>query len=434
MNLFEIIKLIWEGLTWKRSSGEVTAPTPHPNAPPKPLPSIGKVIVDHEARRDKNGNLAIYKLPANDGGGKYEAAGINDKYHPKALAELRAMAPEYRDAYAAEYIENYVRKGTGLTQPTGLRKGTLLFILDTAFNRGPGGAAWVVQDALIRLGYKIYHDRLWGNQTRSALLAEDFKKTDRLVVELWESRKRYEVEIVNPRHPAGSRDKFWNGMVNRWDKIATIANDWNKKEPVKPETKKKATKPRLSDPAPDYITLPRESNSSLNAFYGTANSSGSYLDWFSFPVDNMALYSRGGNGLKDRDGDGRDEHRCHSAIVDRLEAALQEIFYTLGKAEFERQGWNIYGGCFNYRKKTSGGSLSTHSWGIAIDINPDQNGWKQYSTTFSDAAINIMEKYGFLSAFRAWGHDAMHFQACIPSIKKNSYYGRNGLPKNIRTA
>jgi hypothetical protein len=180
------------------------------------------------------------------------------------------------------------------------------------------------------------------------------------------------------------------------------------------------------------ITLPRESTSSLNAFYGTASKSGHYLTWFSFPVSNVRLYSESGTPLSSRVGDDRDDHRCHKAIAERLEAALQEIYDTLGREQFEKEGWNIYGGCFNYRVKRGGSSLSTHSWGIAIDVNPGKNAFQSRTTTFSAEAIDIMEKHGFLSGGRAWGKDWMHFQAAIPNLSAGSYYAVHGLPKWIK--
>lgn len=186
------------------------------------------------------------------------------------------------------------------------------------------------------------------------------------------------------------------------------------------------------DPPGWKIILPHERD--LNRFYGSANSLGSYLEWFSFPVSNMRLYSRSGASLTDRDGDGRDEHRCHKKVREGLEDALQEIFDTLGRERFEKEGWHVYSGCFNYRRKRGGSSLSTHSWGIAIDINGAENAFQQRTTTFSNTALDIMEKHGFLSGGRAWGKDWMHFQAAIPNISSGSYYALHGLPKHIQAA
>ncbi|MBB4379745.1 hypothetical protein SAMN05216573_11638 [Bradyrhizobium sp. Rc3b] len=46
-------------------------------------------ILSFEARRDKQGRLTIYRLPADDGGGAYEVAGINERFHPE---EARMLA------------------------------------------------------------------------------------------------------------------------------------------------------------------------------------------------------------------------------------------------------------------------------------------------------------------------------------------------------
>ncbi|MCL5407726.1 MAG: M15 family metallopeptidase [Patescibacteria group bacterium] len=71
---------------------------------------------------------------------------------------------------------------------------------------------------------------------------------------------------------------------------------------------------------------------------------------------------------------------------------------------------------YNNRSKVGGGGKSLHSWGIAIDINPDSNPYQpgNYGPPQSDIPIqivNIFKKYGF-----AWGgdwpgeRDPMHFE------------------------
>lgn len=400
-----------------------TFPSLTPTAPEEPAtPSagdldIGLAIVDFEARRDTNGHLAVYPLPANDGGGSEEIAGINSRYHPEELAKLKAMPPALREEEAARYIQDYTRRMTGLPENSSLRKGTLFFLLDTTFNRGGGGSAWVAQTALRSLGYSVIRDRMWGPKTRAALVAADNEHPNQVVDLLRSAREMYERDVV------GYRSNLWKGLVSRWNRVRDIAQKWNEAET--PST----TPPVISPPASEQqIFLPAEGTVSLNAYYGTASPSGGYLDWFSFPADNIRLYNRSGANLSDRTGNGLDDHRCHGKIRDRLEAALRAVYKALGNAEFERQGWHVYGGCFNYRKRRGGSTLSTHSWGIAIDINPDENPFHGTSTTFSDEAIEIMERHGFLSGGRAWGKDWMHFQAAIPHISEDSYYAEHGLP------
>jgi hypothetical protein len=187
----------------------------------------------------------------------------------------------------------------------------------------------------------------------------------------------------------------------------------------------------LPQPAATY-RLPRETSAAMTAFYGAPSKSPTNLAWFSFPYDGVRLYSRKGSPIRDAVGnDGLPDHRCHEMLVGRFQTALQEIYITLGRAQFESEGWHCYGGFHNYRKKTGGSGLSTHAWGIAVDLNQDENSYNSRTTTFSDRGIDIMERWGFLSGFRAWGRDAMHFQAAVPNLSSGSYYARNGFPKNI---
>ena len=432
------MKAVFEGILrfLQLIFGSDPEPQPEPRRTPPAPPSgpepaegrIGLAIVDLEARRDANGHVKIYKLPGNDRGGSYEIAGINDKYHPEALARLKTLPPSEREQAAAEYIEKYTREMTGIGISSALRDGTEFFVLDSTFNRGGGGSAWIVQTALRALGHCIIRDRHWGPKTRAALEAADRDQSDHIVRRLRESRERYERNLV------GYRANFWKGLVNRWDKVAAIANEWNGQEaaaPVPPEPAPPAYDSGDYEP-PQSIRLPREGTQSLNAYYGTAKPGADYLDWFSFPSDNIRLYNRSGAGLSDRTGNGLDDHRCHKAVKDALQAALKEIFDTLGRKRFEKEGWHVYGGCYNYRRKRGGSNLSTHSWAIAIDINPNENTLRSSSTSFSDEAIEIMEKHGFLSGGRAWNKDYMHFQAAIPHISPGSYYARHGLPKHIK--
>ena len=186
----------------------------------------------------------------------------------------------------------------------------------------------------------------------------------------------------------------------------------------------------LPQPMPSY-RLPRESNASISAVYGPPSAGDAQLAWFSFPHPGTRLYSRDGAVLRTYVGDSRLDHRTHKLLADRLTNALAEIYATLGTEQFEREGWHVYGGSHNYRPKVGGSTLSTHAWAAAVDMNPAENVFAQRTTTFSDRAIDVMERWGFLSGGRAWGKDWMHFQAVIPSVSAGSHYAKNGLPKNI---
>ncbi len=230
---------------------------------------------------------------------------------------------------------------------------------------------------------------------------------------------------------------LYQGAIAGWAGPATVAA-WRQSHGLVP------TPPPVVMPDPptpgdlprpaEYYTLPRETTAAMTAYYGAPSSSPDYLAWFSFPMLTR-LYDRGGAFLGDKVGDdGLPDHRTHRLLAGRLQAALSEIYATLGRDEYVRQGWHVYGGSHNYRKKVGGSSLSTHSWALAVDMNPDENPYARTASTFSPQSIDIMEKWGFLSGYRAWGKDAMHFQAAIPNLSSGSYYSRNGFPKNIRIA
>lgn len=96
---------------------------------------------------------------------------------------------------------------------------------------------------------------------------------------------------------------------------------------------------------------------------------------------------------------------CNKRMVPALTKAFQNI-RTRG-LEDEVKTWE---GCFNIRKKRGLGSMSLHSWGLAIDINA---AWNRLGTdgTMSPALVKC-----FTDAGLEWGghwtgrKDPMHFQ------------------------
>jgi hypothetical protein len=98
---------------------------------------------------------------------------------------------------------------------------------------------------------------------------------------------------------------------------------------------------------------------------------------------------------------------CHKLLIPTFE----QVFATI-------QGWGLpgkitsFGGCFEFRaQKRNAAKLSTHAWGIAIDINPLEN--EQGTAGNMDASvIDVFREVGF-----EWGgdwpgraKDPMHFQ------------------------
>jgi hypothetical protein len=171
-------------------------------------------IVASEARRDKLGRLRVYRLPAADGGGTYEVAGINDRYHPQAAAKLRDLLAANRQAHAEAYIRTYLLDYTSIVTKWTDHPAIESFLRDSAFNRGPKGALRILQIAL-----KVADDGKWGPKTKAALTAA-LKQPGALLQQLRTARESYEIRVAPP---VGARAKFWQGLVNRWDKALSFA-------------------------------------------------------------------------------------------------------------------------------------------------------------------------------------------------------------------
>lgn len=172
---------------------------------------MAESIVQFEGRRDPQGHLRVYILPPGDGGGRYEVAGINDRYHPQEATRLRALIDVGRfdeaEDYAADVIADYtdvVSKWTTVPQIEA-------YLRDVAFNRGPGGAAKILQMAL-----GVHVDGGVGPETLGALRMAE-KNPDKLLTALRAAREQYELRV------AGRRERFWKGLVNRCDNSLDFA-------------------------------------------------------------------------------------------------------------------------------------------------------------------------------------------------------------------
>ena len=172
---------------------------------PKKIDMAG-FILDSEARRDKQGNLRIYNLPAADGGGSYEVAGINDRYHPEAASKLKQLIGDGKQWEAEEYIKAYLLDYTNVVADWTRNAAVEAFLRDTAFNRGPKGALRILQIAL-----GVPDDGKWGPITQAAM---GKNTTTELLDKLRKARETYELRVAPP---VGARKQFWTGLQNRWD-------------------------------------------------------------------------------------------------------------------------------------------------------------------------------------------------------------------------
>jgi D-alanyl-D-alanine carboxypeptidase len=144
----------------------------------------------------------------------------------------------------------------------------------------------------------------------------------------------------------------------------------------------------------------------LVRIFGTPNKTGAkYLTTIVLPY--LMWYE--GNAIK--------TIQCHKLIANNLLAVFTELLQVYGIDKLNKLGITNYGGCFNYRlMRNSRARLSTHSWGIAIDLDPNRNTLKENHLTATFARqeygkmIDIFYKYGFVSLGVEKDFDWMHFQ------------------------
>ncbi|CAK0768391.1 hypothetical protein CCP3SC1AL1_4440002 [Gammaproteobacteria bacterium] len=178
-----------------------------PTAPEQQAPGglpLPLQTVEWEGRKDKQGNLAVYKLPSGDMGGNYEVAGINDRYHPEAFKAISSLPPQERAKAAAEYIQGYtaplVERLPQALQP---------FTQDMAFNRGLGGATKYLQQGLNTLGMNVKVDGGMGPKTLEAINQVNPRALMQAASKA-QLDDEYRMAEKNP-----DRKKFLNGLESR---------------------------------------------------------------------------------------------------------------------------------------------------------------------------------------------------------------------------
>lgn len=67
---------------------------------------------------------------------------------------------------------------------------------------------------------------------------------------------------------------------------------------------------------------------------------------------------------------------CHKFVQLPIERIFQRTLDYYGYEKIKELGLHLWGGCLNVRKKRGGSTYSMHSWGIAVDMDPERNGFK----------------------------------------------------------
>ena len=99
---------------------------------------------------------------------------------------------------------------------------------------------------------------------------------------------------------------------------------------------------------------------------------------------------------------------CHKLLV----PVFADVFAEISSGNLQNKIIS-FGGCFSFRPQRTGSKLSTHAWGIAIDLNPEKN--QQGTAGNMDPGLVST----FCGAGFEWGGtwegktcDPMHFQFC----------------------
>lgn len=109
--------------------------------------------------------------------------------------------------------------------------------------------------------------------------------------------------------------------------------------------------------------------------------------------------------------------RCHNKVAESLEKVLVNVRNTYSENDIKRLRLNIFGGCFNNRRVRQGQNWSMHSWGIALDFDPENNPLRANMDTATFAGPDYIdwwkcwENEGWISLGRRLNFDWMHVQA-----------------------
>lgn len=109
---------------------------------------------------------------------------------------------------------------------------------------------------------------------------------------------------------------------------------------------------------------------------------------------------------------------CNAKVAESLYSIFDKTLKVYGEQQIKKLRLDVFGGCLNVRKmRGSTTSWSIHSWGAAVDLDPDRNQlkWNKSKAVFAKKEYEpfwkIVEEEGWVSLGRQKNYDWMHFQA-----------------------
>lgn len=160
-------------------------------------------------------------------------------------------------------------------------------------------------------------------------------------------------------------------------------------------------------PAPSAPSVPAvwPRQKDVPAFYGAVGTSQTQID---IPFDMWLAWDK---NIRVR------RMTLHTKVAASAERVLQAVAGIYSAAERKAIGVDLFGGSLNVRRMRGGTAYSMHSWGIAIDFDPERNQLHWDHTRARLAKPDAVpfwvewEKEGWLSLGRARDIDHMHIQA-----------------------
>ncbi|KIH76460.1 hypothetical protein SAMN05660860_01550 [Geoalkalibacter ferrihydriticus] len=108
---------------------------------------------------------------------------------------------------------------------------------------------------------------------------------------------------------------------------------------------------------------------------------------------------------------------CNARVHDSAKRVLHRVLDHYGIERIRELHLDRWGGCLNVRRMRGGSRWSMHSWGIALDYDPERNQlkWGLDRAVFARPEYNawwrFWEEEGWTSLGRTKNYDWMHIQA-----------------------
>jgi hypothetical protein len=261
-----------------------------------------------------------------------------------------------------------------------------------------------VQKELEQLGYRIGEvDGRLGQKTENGLRKELVKRVEKLPAS-WESWPRTRLFTAYVQLRCGEEGADPGGVDGLWGSQTDYAVNV-----IRERIQNNLRAPNFRDNEeldPDRThPWPRQTQSDTKAFFGKVGANQTKID---LPYTHRLAWDK--NVRINR-------YACHEKVHDSLSRILTRVYDHYGDERIIELRLDLFGGCYNKRKKKGGTTWSMHAWGVAVDYDPENNrfrwGWEQasFARPEYDTWWRIWEEEGWTGLGRARNYDWMHIQA-----------------------